>query len=408
MLEKLRAKMIRLEDRGNYIQIRSMGGGKKNISKADIDILNRNVLSKEYTYQEKPFKDINSKYSKKVSVQGFCSSGSTVVIDLMREFNNTTSVSAIELDTCSKQDIDGIPMEVNFYRKLKLYKMVDLLDMDSFSVDKAIKEIIFYAKDVLNDLVRHHLVFCNVVFEFNKMLFNIVDLENVKLKDFLKLPPVTSKEVFDENLERHNDNLYTFYRLKKSLDKEKIIYFVRQFVDTVLYSINSKELLLLDQFLATSYFNNIDRVDNFIDCGYDLDLHSKFVGDIKQIVVYRDPRDQFMDNWQYSFFLYSSLKEYGAYPQIYNPLHLKKRLDLYKQYHPDRIFISFESLVNDYENSVDKICNFLGIDKSHHINKFRHFRPEVSRKNIGIYKYFYDQSIMEEIYKNFKEYCYEG
>lgn len=48
--------------------------------------------------------------------------------------------------------------------------------------------------------------------------------------------------------------------------------------------------------------------------------------------------------------------------------------------------INYESLVLNYDNTIDKIFSFLKIDKSRHTMKNKFFVPKESKKNIGIFK----------------------
>lgn len=395
MLKKLRSKLIRINEYQDNIIIRSLLG-KKIISKKHINILDYSILSRDYdngkisTKIQIP-KTIN-KYKTKVSVQGFVSSGSTVITDLLREFDNTTSICAYELETDNVKDIKEPPIELDFYIRLKLYNLPNILNMDEFEADKYIKQMLWKSRKYLGDLKLQSIITCDPVFEFNKLILSLFNIQGGGKIIDMSLPlPITMYSMYDNNYIKSKDNDCIYYKVNTDLTQEDIKLKVRNFVDTIFNSINSKEILVTDQFLK-----------NFED-GYDLDFHQQFVGKTKQIVVYRDLRDQFMVNWLHTFFLFD---EY-SYIMKDNFSFLNNVLSKYKQPHQDRLFISFESLVNDYENSVDKICNFLDIDKSHHINKFKHFKPEVSRKNIGIYKNFHDQKIMQQIYENFKEYCYE-
>ena len=47
--------------------------------------------------------------------------------------------------------------------------------------------------------------------------------------------------------------------------------------------------------------------------------------------------------------------------------------------------ISFEDLIYDYENSLEKLYAFFGIDKSKHIRKGQFLKPSVSIKNTKLY-----------------------
>ena len=50
----------------------------------------------------------------------------------------------------------------------------------------------------------------------------------------------------------------------------------------------------------------------------------------------------------------------------------------------------------------------LGIGESEHINKFKYFNPDVSIRNVGIWKKHKNQDEMNKIYTELTEYCYLG
>ena len=73
------------------------------------------------------------------------------------------------------------------------------------------------------------------------------------------------------------------------------------------------------------------------------------------------------------------------------------------------LYFKFESLVNDYDKSMNKINELLGLDVSEHIHKFEHFEPSRSCKNIGIYKnYPQYKDFFEKCEREFPDMVYNG
>ena len=68
--------------------------------------------------------------------------------------------------------------------------------------------------------------------------------------------------------------------------------------------------------------------------------------------------------------------------------------------------IRFEDLVLKYEETTQKILDFIGMDKSHHVAPKSVFNPAISVVNIGAYKTFVDQDFMRQIEERLGEYCY--
>lgn len=409
---KLRNNMISLKNYDDRIVIRSFFGGKKAISKNDINVINNAIFSRTYNVkdfgEQKILKDkpnynriddniFTSNYQI-LSVQGFWSSGASAALDILREFDNVTSIGGkFEVGTCNRDLLPDYSFEVEFYRDLEMFNLYKLsylkssIDFETIvKVDARIKSLILKANKRFDELQTATGI--NFIEKFNKFILNIVELNNGSIKNISQPLPFRSVLEKEPNLIKTNEGIM-YYSIKDGISCDFIVEKTREFIASIFNEIKLNGFLALDQFLATYK-------------GYDLDFHKYYVGNVKQIVVYRDIRDQFMDNLIHSEYVNFYLPTINDF--LYEPEKLLSLLKNYSKNHSNRLILQFESLVNDYENSVDKICNFLDIDKSHHVNKFRHFRPEVSRKNIGIYKNFHDQSIMEEIYKNFKEYCYEG
>lgn len=394
MLQKIRTSMIKLENRNGDLVIRSLCGGKKVISKDSIRVLDDSILNcssnkilDNYSYNKIEVKD--STICTKISIQGFYSSGSSVVLDLLKEFNNIDCVGAFNSESVCHE---GPCIEVNFYRELKLYEFCNLLFLkNELLIDKEIKLIIEASKKNLKHLFDLGIIKIDPIKEFNKMLMQLVDLNNCNFQDVSNFLPLWYNENIVNNTIKDYENNYIYYSLKDNISKVNIINIIRKFIIKIIDSITTKKYLALDQFLSTNR-------------GWDLDFHKQFVGNnLKQIVVYRDPRDQLMCNIIWSGHVPYYETAVGQYLDFKTAL---KNYSLYEAYHPDRLFISFEELINNYDSSVDKICTFLKIDKNNHVNKFKHFNPEVSRKNIGIYKKYHNQKLMQEIYEHFKKYCY--
>jgi hypothetical protein len=62
-------------------------------------------------------------------------------------------------------------------------------------------------------------------------------------------------------------------------------------------------------------------------------------------------------------------------------------------------------LILNYEETLQLILNFIGEKKVNHTFPKQYFKPEVSAKNIGIWKKFSDQAAIEIIQKKLPEYC---
>ncbi|WP_415397882.1 sulfotransferase [Sulfurimonas sp. CS5] len=123
----------------------------------------------------------------------------------------------------------------------------------------------------------------------------------------------------------------------------------------------------------------------------------------KCIIVRRDPRDMYVNGENHS-------KLYSKISHGQNVENFIKRFDMQerntdKTPHKDIMFLQYEELILDYDNTTKKIFEFLGIDKNLHIKKRKYLKPEESKKFIGIYKDFANQNDIKLIEEKLKDYC---
>ena len=156
----------------------------------------------------------------------------------------------------------------------------------------------------------------------------------------------------------------------------------------IINSIESNEFLVLDQFIS--------------DAGCDFDLYKRYLGEHKQIAVYRDPRDVYTTgvnlhlNW-----MPQSCADFVKFYEY----HVKKYVSSYSE---DYLLIRFENLVLNYDETVQRVIDFLGLTKTNHMMSHKFFNPNVSIKNIGLYKSYPNQEAIKYIEKELAEYCYYG
>ena len=162
----------------------------------------------------------------------------------------------------------------------------------------------------------------------------------------------------------------------------------RRYVALLLSVISTSECLLLDQAVS--------------DGSAEIEKYKAFLGSIKLIAVYRDPRDVFVTGIQ----LHESWipREAKTFVQWY-----KRQVEPYRCLKDDDfLLLRFEDLVTKYDESVSVVENFIGITSSTHVNQRLGFDPMVSKKNIGIFKSFANQDDVELIQHDLEDYCFNG
>ena len=100
----------------------------------------------------------------------------------------------------------------------------------------------------------------------------------------------------------------------------------------------------------------------------------------KAIIVDRDPRDVYLlcrDHVKPRWIPTGSVEDFIAY---YRQLHAPKAEN------PDILYLRFEDFIFDYERSRERVFSFLGIDPERHTRKRQFFNPDVSRRNILLFR----------------------
>lgn len=137
----------------------------------------------------------------------------------------------------------------------------------------------------------------------------------------------------------------------------------------------------------------------------------------KLIVVQRDPRDIYAstiisegafipqyetkDNWQLKKdMLGNSLDLFIERQSLYYK-HVIKDYD-----NGQVLRLQYEDVVLNYEKVLAQLYDFLEENISIHIHKGKFFNPELSSKNIGLWKNMSDQSVISKIENALKPYCY--
>ncbi len=132
---------------------------------------------------------------------------------------------------------------------------------------------------------------------------------------------------------------------------------------------------------------------------------SKYFNDAKMIIVTRDPRDIYIDMSQWGMNLDDDIysRESGLRFSIRHKQLLNNTYDSNK----DILYIKFEELCLNYEKQVKKIETFLGINSSNHTLVKKYFDPEKSKHNVGIWKTNYDKykQAIDVIKETMPEYC---
>lgn len=150
--------------------------------------------------------------------------------------------------------------------------------------------------------------------------------------------------------------------------------------------------IILDQLLLP---HNLHRVDNYFDSS------------LKAFVVERDPRDVFIINK----YIWPSQNEVVPFSTNVEEFCKQYRLlrEMERKSQSDKIIhLKFEDLIYKYDETIDKILEFLGLTKEDHVRQKEKFNPAISINNTQLFraneKYRSEGKIIEEL---LSEYIYD-
>ena len=341
-----------------------------------------------------------------VTFQGFYSSGSSALVGLFREFDNVYVCGHPE-PLYIKGNVTHNVSEMQFFLGSKFFEMVS-----SFKEHKPITVQDFYIRYFINSVNNAYKHKQTCPYEYvpelygdyfktitDELLFSILDLDDYTLKfmqgkDFPAIFESSSDVSFENCSFMHNKGLkqYLFYKFKR-LTPTQFDFYIGSYLKKLFSILGNKEFVMYDQLLPNDYLEWVNRY---------------LPSPVKQICIWRDPRDQFISAFRSDMFLMPrDIDNFENFYKNYKMLDFYKGLDwMLASSNPNRLMIRFEDLVLKYDETVKKILDFIGLDQKHHINPKSIFDPKISVKNIGAYHYFYDQEFLKQIEQRLGKYCY--
>lgn len=159
------------------------------------------------------------------------------------------------------------------------------------------------------------------------------------------------------------------------------------YVRDIIGALSRQPVLVLDQIVS--------------DGTGDMEKYESYLGPIRLLVVYRDPRDvfatavKFKANW------------IPTEPEVFIRWY-KHRIAPYLDLRHERFkLIQFEELVIKYDDVVADVEKFVGIDQAAHVRVKTCFDPDRSIKNIGIHASLNDQTSIRLIESELRDFCWD-
>ena len=315
-----------------------------------------------------------------VSVTGFGHSGSGAVLDLLSEYEDVTTIGYADKESGRMQ----CQFEFDFMRRpWGLFDLERAFAKDAPYVlpDSCLKSFLQYIAylhgmvgGVFNDdfIVATREFIGELVYAkygANGPFGNYDGLSHMQV-----LGSAGARWVFG------HDEARRICMLKNiSIDEYRVIArrYLRKVIGMCLCAGNGGRCIVLDQ--ATS------------DGTADIDKYIDFLGPHKEIAVWRDPRDV------YATGRFLNEDWIPDVPHVFCEWYRRRVSKYVDLKHPDFMLLRFEDLVLRYDKIMAMIEDFLGVKSDAHRKMRKFFNPDVSCRNVGLYKRLDNKSAIETI-----------
>lgn len=317
-----------------------------------------------------------------IAVSGFFSSGSSAVIDLLKEYRNTYECNA---EIRIIKDPYGITQ-----LEQALVHHWELLNSSA-----AIQDFLWLCR-IYNRVGGH--VFSPAGLSYGKMIsadfMNMTEKYVEELTDFTyqsdfyyqKIKKPYLKFVVDRI--RYGIEVYSKGKIRSANRKNKPSYFAHPSEEKFLAATQK----YLKSIFECSLPNKVDKgyvlLDQAISTN-DTDALNRYFPGGKLIIVDRDPRDMYVEDlerWRENLDYDTSSADAG---RRYVLRHRALRQNIPQA---DNIMVvKFENLIQMYDEESERIMKFLGFTEENHVYARQYFKPEVSAKNIGVWEKYYEK-----------------
>lgn len=327
-----------------------------------------------------------------ITCTGYHGTGSSLITDYLKEFEEIDSMGDFEFrfiqDPNGIADLEDRLIKNNsrlnsdraIYEFLRLIKILNSNYTNKFWKKSQYKLIFHnnfmkYSEEYINSLVDLSWTGYWHDFEFRK--FNFYSrIRNI----FFRLIEciVKKKNYGKERLMYYSYPVDTFY------DKTKV------YLNKLFDEISDKPILALDQLVPCC---NVNRYLNYFD-------------DIKVVILDRDPRDIYILNkvvWKESVVPCQNVDVFIKHFKL-----LRKHKQFEKEDKDKILRIKFEDAIYKYDETMEKVNNFLGIENLEHSAQKKYFNPNLSINNTQIFKLY--PNLRKDILKieeELKDFCYD-
>ena len=327
-----------------------------------------------------------------ITCTGYGGTGSSVVSDLFKEFSNVKSFGDFEFRFL--QDPSGV----------KDLEFGIVLNNDRLTTSESIKKFKKYIDYLSSSKVYNYELFFDN--KFKKISYQYIDdLVDVKWDGFWH-QDIINASLFERIF------YYTERIIQKKIirqDEGGAILFNNIFKHEMYYSsigdgfyeVTKKYIAnLISEVDSDSYnyllFDQLVPVNN-------IDKYNRYFDSLKVIVVDRDPRDLYLLNkciWKESWIPSENIEIYIKWFEKLRSIEKCNDENI-------AIYLNFEDFIYNYEDTVEKICKFIGISSGNHVFKKKFFDPSISIKNTNLQeKYIQYDDDCKLIKNRLNKYCY--
>lgn len=303
---------------------------------------------------------------KLITCTGYGSTGSSVVTDLLAEFKDVNSYGDFEFRFL--QDPHGL-------RDLE-YGLFE--NNNRLNTDYYIKQFIKYSKFLSKSKVYNYEKYFDSNFKIlsDEFIDDIIDVkwqgywhqdiidENIFRKFFYYLERVIQKKVLKQRYS--GANYYkNIMHYAVPVSKEEFYDKTKIYTDKLINSMNIEKKY---NFLALDQLVPPDHNQTYLN----------YFNNLKIIIVDRDPRDLFLlEKYQYKH-KWVPFEDIEQFVKWFKLIRQHRKSEVKSD---NVLYIYFEDFIYDYDNSIEKVIDFIGLDKDKWNKKKKYFNPDISIKN---------------------------
>ena len=176
-----------------------------------------------------------------------------------------------------------------------------------------------------------------------------------------------------------------------NMNRESFLECAREYMDNLFVPLlekNRKTHVILDQAVAPLNYKE----------------EMNFIRNSKLIIVDRDPRDNYADLIRIGAWGLSQSHDVRLYLAMHSSM--RRNYSELKN-DPNVLFLRFEDLIFHYDESLKRIAEFAGLNLNDHVHKREFFNPDVSIKNVGMWKEIISQQEADTIASELPEFLYD-